>query len=111
MTHEPSSREERVGELFVQHMGSLRFLIGQSILIFVWICLNIAALIGRWDPYPFILLNLFLSMLAAVQGNHQGALMAPTEVLAEQHYAGIQRLRMKALCTSVEMKFNHSIKR
>jgi ATP-dependent DNA helicase RecG len=32
------------------------------------------------------------AMLAAVQGNHQGALMAPTEVLAEQHYAGIQRL-------------------
>jgi len=32
------------------------------------------------------------AMLVAVQGNHQGALMAPTEVLAEQHYAGIQRL-------------------
>ena len=32
------------------------------------------------------------AMLAAVQGNHQGALMAPTEVLAEQHYSGIQRL-------------------
>ena len=32
------------------------------------------------------------AMLAAVQGNHQGALMAPTEVLAEQHFAGIQRL-------------------
>ncbi|MFM8713432.1 MAG: DEAD/DEAH box helicase, partial [Actinomycetota bacterium] len=32
------------------------------------------------------------SLLAAEQGGHQGALMAPTEVLAEQHYAGIQRL-------------------
>ena len=32
------------------------------------------------------------AMLVAVQGGHQGALMAPTEVLAEQHYAGIQRL-------------------
>jgi len=32
------------------------------------------------------------AMLAAVQGGHQGALMAPTEVLAEQHFAGIQRL-------------------
>ncbi|MFM8969668.1 MAG: ATP-dependent DNA helicase RecG, partial [Actinomycetota bacterium] len=32
------------------------------------------------------------AMLAAVQGGHHGALMAPTEVLAEQHYAGIQRL-------------------
>ena len=32
------------------------------------------------------------SLLTAVQGAHQGALMAPTEVLAEQHYAGISRL-------------------
>lgn len=32
------------------------------------------------------------SMLAAVDGGHQAALMAPTEVLAEQHYAGIKRL-------------------
>jgi len=32
------------------------------------------------------------TMLAAVQGRHQGALMAPTEVLAEQHYAGISAL-------------------
>jgi ATP-dependent DNA helicase RecG len=32
------------------------------------------------------------AMLAGVQGGHQGALMAPTEVLAEQHFAGIQRL-------------------
>ena len=32
------------------------------------------------------------AMLTAVQGRHQGALMAPTEVLAEQHHAGIRRL-------------------
>jgi ATP-dependent DNA helicase RecG len=32
------------------------------------------------------------AMLTAVQGGHQGALMAPTEVLAEQHYAGVRQL-------------------
>jgi ATP-dependent DNA helicase RecG len=32
------------------------------------------------------------AMLVAVQGKHQGALMAPTEVLAEQHYAGITKM-------------------
>src|SRR6185437_14367883 len=32
------------------------------------------------------------ALLTAVQGGHQGALMAPTEVLAEQHHAGISRL-------------------
>ncbi len=32
------------------------------------------------------------AMLVAVQGKHQGALMAPTEVLAEQHYAGVTKM-------------------
>ena len=32
------------------------------------------------------------SMLMAVQGGHQGALMAPTEVLAEQHFSGVSRM-------------------
>ena len=36
-------------------------------LLAVWIGLNVTAFIRQWDPYPFILLNLFLSMLAAIQ--------------------------------------------
>jgi ATP-dependent DNA helicase RecG len=42
-----------------------------------------------------------MAMLTAVQGGYQAALMAPTEVLAEQHYAGIRSLIEKA---SLEMK-------
>ena len=34
----------------------------------VWAFLNVTAFLGKWDEYPFILLNLFLSMLAGLQG-------------------------------------------
>lgn len=45
--------------------GSVRFLAWQTVIITVWIALNIAAIVGRWDPYPFILLNLVFSTQAA----------------------------------------------
>jgi len=46
-------------------MGSWRFIIIQSIILLVWIALNVTAFIQQWDPYPFILLNLALSFQAA----------------------------------------------
>jgi uncharacterized membrane protein len=46
-------------------MGSWPFIIIQTALLAVWITLNITAFVQRWDPYPFILLNLALSFQAA----------------------------------------------
>ncbi len=46
-------------------MGSWTFIIFQTILIIIWIILNIIGWIYHWDPYPFILLNLLFSVLAA----------------------------------------------
>jgi uncharacterized membrane protein len=46
-------------------MGSWRFIIIQSIILLIWIALNVTAFIQQWDPYPFILLNLALSFQAA----------------------------------------------
>src|SRR5271166_6360523 len=46
-------------------MGSWAFIIVQSMLLAIWISLNIAAWFYHWDPYPFILLNLALSFQAA----------------------------------------------
>ncbi len=45
------------------------------------------------------------SMLMAVDGGHQAALMAPTEVLAEQHYAGISRLLEGMTVTATDSLF------
>jgi uncharacterized membrane protein len=46
-------------------MGSWKFIIIQSTILFLWIVLNVTAWINHWDPYPFILLNLALSFQAA----------------------------------------------
>ena len=47
-------------------MGSWRFVGGFIILMSLWAAANACA--RGWDPYPFILVNLFLSMLACMQG-------------------------------------------
>src|SRR6266508_2298401 len=56
---------QRVADRIAEIIGSWRFIIIQSMLLAVWVALNITAYIYRWDPYPFILLNLALSFQAA----------------------------------------------
>src|SRR6476620_11762983 len=56
---------QRIADTVAAVMGSWTFIICQSIILFVWIVLNITAYVERWDPYPFILLNLALSFQAA----------------------------------------------
>ncbi|NQE89964.1 DUF1003 domain-containing protein [Nocardia terpenica] len=46
-------------------MGSWPFLFGQTVIVTGWIGLNLTAFGLRWDPYPFILLNLAFSTQAA----------------------------------------------
>ena len=58
---------ERIADTVAHVVGSWPFIITQSVLLAGWVVLNVIAWIRHWDPYPFILLNLFLSMLAAVQ--------------------------------------------
>jgi len=56
---------QRVADTVAATMGSWRFIIIQSAFLMVWIVLNITAYVQKWDPYPFILLNLALSFQAA----------------------------------------------
>ena len=46
-------------------MGSWKFIIVQTILVILWMTLNLVAYVGHWDVYPFILLNLVFSTQAA----------------------------------------------
>jgi uncharacterized membrane protein len=55
----------RISERVARFLGTGRFLAIQTVLVAVWIVLNLTAWIGSWDPYPFILLNLAFSTQAA----------------------------------------------
>lgn len=48
-------------------MGSWGFLIGSILVIIAWIMINLLMVHYQWDPYPFILLNLALSSISALQ--------------------------------------------
>jgi uncharacterized membrane protein len=59
---------QRLAESITKHMGSWRFIVIQSVIMAIWIVLNILGIMFHWDPYPFILLNLILSLQAAYAG-------------------------------------------
>ena len=59
---------QRTADAFASLIGSWRFIIVQSVLLIIWMVLNLVAWMSHWDPYPFILLNLVLSFQAAFAG-------------------------------------------
>lgn len=54
-------------DAFAKFAGSWKFVIGFSVVMCVWIVVNSLILLKAFDPYPFILLNLVLSCIAAIQ--------------------------------------------
>jgi uncharacterized membrane protein len=53
-------------ERFARFMGTARFLLYMTLFVIIWVTLNLVGLYGlQWDPYPFILLNLFFSTQAS----------------------------------------------
>ena len=75
---------QRVSDRVANIVGSWPFIIAQSILLILWIILNVAAVIRHWDPYPFILMNLVLSM--------QAAYTAPIIMMSQNRQADRDRL-------------------
>jgi uncharacterized membrane protein len=56
---------QRIADAVAHVMGSWKFIMVQSALLFLWVTVNVVGWINEWDPYPFILLNLALSFQAA----------------------------------------------
>jgi uncharacterized membrane protein len=78
---------EHLSDAFAATMGSWRFIVIQSIILFFWVLLNIVGFIKHWDPYPFILLNLMLSF--------QAAYAAPIIMMSQNRQADIDRADAK----------------
>ena len=62
---ETSTLGQRLSDRIAGGMGSWKFIIWQTIIVLIWMGLNIIAFVRHWDPYPFILLNLIFSTQAA----------------------------------------------
>jgi uncharacterized membrane protein len=77
----------RLGESFARFLGTGRYLAMQTVFVIVWILLNLFALSLRWDPYPFILLNLAFST--------QAAYAAPLILLAQNRQENRDRVALE----------------
>ena len=77
---------QRLADRVTEFGGSWTFIIAFFIVLVAWVTINVAVLTtsARFDPYPFILLNLVLSMLAALQ--------APVIMMSQNRQVAMDRL-------------------
>jgi CRP/FNR family cyclic AMP-dependent transcriptional regulator len=85
MIEEEATFGERIADEVARFGGSWSFIITFLVVLVVYTITNIALRRSAWDPYPFILLNLFLSMLAAIQ--------APVIMMSQNRQDTKDRLR------------------
>jgi uncharacterized membrane protein len=86
----PRVDPEAVGQItesIARFFGTGRYLLIQTILVVAWIGLNVSAVALRWDPYPFILLNLAFST--------QAAYAAPLILLAQNRQENRDRVALE----------------
>jgi uncharacterized membrane protein len=76
---------ERIADSVARFGGSWLFIILFGVFLAVYTIINVRLAKRAWDPYPFILLNLFLSMLAAIQ--------APVIMMSQNRTDAKDRLR------------------
>jgi uncharacterized membrane protein len=76
---------DRMADSLAEAVGSWRFIIAFMVVLVVWMTLNVVGAVHHWDVYPFILLNLVLSCIAAVQ--------APVIMMSQHRLETRDRLR------------------
>ena len=85
LIEEESTLGERIADHVARFGGSWTFIITFFVLMTIYTAINVVLGTKAWDPYPFILLNLFLSMLAALQ--------APVIMMSQNRQDTKDRLR------------------
>ena len=84
----PRSLGQRAADRFTRAAGSWAFIIIFLLFLAVWMAVNAVGAIRHWDPYPFILLNLVLSCVAALQ--------APIILMSQNREESRDRVRAQA---------------
>jgi len=85
LIEEEATVGERLADSVARFGGSWAFITAFIVVLVIYTAINIALRSSAWDPYPFILLNLFLSMLAAIQ--------APVIMMSQNRQDTKDRLR------------------
>jgi CRP/FNR family cyclic AMP-dependent transcriptional regulator len=85
LIEEQETHGERIADMVARFGGSWAFIISFGLVLSVYTAINVVLGKSAWDPYPFILLNLFLSMLAAIQ--------APVIMMSQNRQDKKDRLR------------------
>jgi uncharacterized membrane protein len=75
---------QKTADSVARIVGSWTFVITQSAILIIWVILNVVAWARHWDPYPFILMNLFLSL--------QAAYTAPVIMMSQNRVAARDRI-------------------
>ncbi|PJI08179.1 MULTISPECIES: DUF1003 domain-containing protein [Clostridium] len=78
---------DRVSDKVSSFVGSWPFIIVSVSMIIIWIIINVSYIIKPFDPFPFILLNLFLSCVAAIQ--------APIIMMSQNREGDKDRIKAK----------------
>jgi CRP/FNR family transcriptional regulator, cyclic AMP receptor protein len=97
---------QRVADRVADTIGSWPFIIIQTVILTIWIILNWIGWVRRWDPYPFILLNLMLSFQAAYSG--------PVIMMSQNRQSDKDRLAAEIdhqVNTKAELEINNLIRR
>ena len=79
---------QKLADSVARGMGSWRFIIIQTIIVAIWMGLNVLGFVQHWDPYPFILLNLLFST--------QAAYAAPIIMMAQNRQSDRDRAQAQA---------------
>jgi uncharacterized membrane protein len=87
MHHDEATFGEMLADTIASGIGSWTFLMVQTTAVIAWLVLNIYGFVHRWDPFPFILLNLLFSVQAAYTG--------PVLLLAGNRQAQKDRLTLE----------------
>ena len=89
----------RGAEHAARFFGTPQYILGQSLVVIVWVALNAIAIGYHWDPYPFILLNLAFSTQAAYAAplillaqTRQAERDKQSEQRAEEHHERLERM-------------------